>query len=42
MFYLVRKNILENFRIYKLYWNGIFNEKFKLIKFKYKKKLFFN
>lgn len=36
MFYLVRKNKLENLRIYRLYWNG-FLLKIKLIKFKYKK-----
>lgn len=36
MFYLVRKNKLENLRIYRLYLNG-FLLKIKLIKFKYKK-----
>lgn len=36
MFYLVRKNNLENLRIYRLYLNG-FLLKIKLIKFKYKK-----
>lgn len=39
MFYLVRKNKLENLRIYRLYWNG-FLLKIKLIKFKYKKNYF--
>lgn len=39
MFYLVRKNKLENLRIYRLYWNG-FLLKIKLIKFKYKKNIF--
>lgn len=36
---MVRKNTPENLRTYRLYWNG-FLLKIKLIKLKYKKKLF--